>query len=68
MQVKDSNRVSGHGRIECPFYEEIDAILGTRAASTPPNLLESSMSASGTQGLSGEEHVYKRLSTQLRIV
>ena len=26
----------------CPFYEEIDAILGTRAASSPAVLLESS--------------------------
>lgn len=26
----------------CPFYDEIDEILGTRAASAPPTLLESS--------------------------
>ena len=45
MQVKDSNRISGSGRISCPFFEEIDAILGTRAASQPPALLESAGTA-----------------------
>lgn len=45
MQVKDSNRISGRGRISCPFYDEIDAILGTRAASQPPALLESADTA-----------------------
>lgn len=38
--MKDSNRVSGKGRSSCPFYDEIDNILGTRAASQPPTLLE----------------------------
>ena len=42
MQIKDGNRKTGQGRIVCPFYEEIDAILGTRAASAPLTLLESS--------------------------
>ena len=50
MQVKDSNRVTGQGRSTCPFYEEIDAILGTRAASTPLTLLESSSNADDTDG------------------
>ena len=45
VQVKDSNRISGRGRISCPFFEEIDAILGTRAASQPPALLESAGTA-----------------------
>ena len=40
-QVKDSNRVSGTGRSSCPYYDEIDAILGTRAASQPIVLLDS---------------------------
>ena len=40
-QVKDVNDVSGTGRITCPFYEEINNILGTRAASSPPQLLDS---------------------------
>ena len=42
--MKDSNRVSGTSRTSCPFYDEIDAILGTRAASTPAVLLESGSS------------------------
>ena len=40
--MRDANRVSGNSASTCPFYEEIDAILGTRAASTPAVLLESS--------------------------
>ena len=32
--------MSGRGRKSCPFYEEIDAILGTRAASEPPVVLD----------------------------
>ena len=39
--LKYSNRVSGMSRKTCPFYDEVDAILGTRAASTPAVLLES---------------------------
>ena len=37
--MNDSNRKTGQGS---PFYEELDAILGTRTASAPPTLLESS--------------------------
>ena len=45
MQVKDSNRISGRGRASCRLFDEIDAILGTRAASQPPALLESAGTA-----------------------
>ena len=34
--------MSGKGRTTCPFYEEVDAILGNRAASCPAVLLDSS--------------------------
>lgn len=40
-QVKYSNRVSGRGRSSCPYYDEINAILGTRAASQPIVLVDS---------------------------
>ena len=40
--MKDGNGVSGNGRISRPFYSEIDGILGTRAASQLPAMLESS--------------------------
>ena len=39
--MKDSNNISGQGRKPVPFYEELDAVLGTRAASTPPVVLDS---------------------------
>ena len=48
--MKDNNDVTGRGRITCPFYDEIDAILGTRAASRPPVLLDS-----GKEGVAVEE-------------
>ena len=40
--MKDGNRVSGTDRKDCPYYEEFDSVLGTRAATEPPVLLESS--------------------------
>ena len=39
--MKDGNNVSGGGRLTCPFYEELDAILGHRAASCPPIIVDS---------------------------
>lgn len=39
--MKDSNNLTGRGRSSCPFYEELDTILGSRAASSPPVLLDS---------------------------
>ena len=41
VKVKDGNYISGKGRVTCPLYEEIDQILGTRAASSPPVVLDS---------------------------
>ena len=43
--MKDRNNVSGTGRGTCPWYEEVDAILGTRAASCPPVVLDSGVSS-----------------------
>ena len=60
-QVKDANRVSGQGRSTCPWYDELDAILGTRAASSPPVVLESSTTSSADASVtSGTSmlHVY----------
>ena len=39
--MKDNNRRLGKGRAGCPYFEELDAILGSRAASELPLLLES---------------------------
>ena len=54
--MKDSNRKSGSGRSGCPYFEELDAILGSRAASQPPLLLDS---ASGPSTRPDLEGVYK---------
>ena len=47
LQVKDGNNVSGRGRKSTPFYEEIDAILGYRAASQPMVLIGSGNAETG---------------------
>ena len=39
--MKDGNNVSGTSRKSFPYYEDIDSILGNRAASCPPTLLDS---------------------------
>ena len=41
VKVKDANKISGKERVICPLYDEIDAILGNRAASSPPIVIES---------------------------
>lgn len=42
-EAKDSNQRSGRGRITCPFYEELDRILGDRPSVQPLELLDSSV-------------------------
>ena len=39
-QVKDENNITGTNRKSCPFYE-LDSVLGTRAASSSPILIDS---------------------------
>ena len=45
-KVKDIRRKSGEGAATCPFLEELDEVLGTRAASAPVELIESTASTS----------------------
>lgn len=39
--MKDGNNKSGTNKTTCPLFDEIDEILGTRAASCPPRVVES---------------------------
>ena len=41
-KTKDNNRQTGNNRHSCPYYNKIDAIIGTRPMSTPPIVLQSS--------------------------
>ena len=45
-KLRDSNRRSGRGRADFPFYSIIDGVLGTRPATQPMNLLSSTSSNS----------------------
>ena len=47
-------RKSGEGAATCPFYEKLDGILGTRAASAPVELIESSGSTSNADLVLGK--------------
>ena len=40
-EIKDHNGVSGNEAKSFPYYDRLDEILGTRAASTPPVVVES---------------------------
>ena len=40
-KTKDNNRQTGNNRHNCPYYKEIDAVMGTRPVSEPPVVLES---------------------------
>ncbi|KAK7912491.1 hypothetical protein WMY93_012702 [Mugilogobius chulae] len=40
-EAKDSNNRSGRGRVTCPFYDELDRILGDKPSVTPIELLDS---------------------------
>ncbi|KAI8490389.1 hypothetical protein Bbelb_316570 [Branchiostoma belcheri] len=47
-KCKKKNNRSGNGRTSCPFYQELDVVLGTRPATEPSFLLETT----------GHEHQY----------
>ncbi len=42
-EAKDSNQRSGRGRVTCPFYEELERILGDKPSVQPLELLDSSV-------------------------
>jgi len=39
IKIKDHNNVSGNNRENWPYFEQLDAILGTRPSSVPITLL-----------------------------
>ena len=40
-KVKDHNNITGNNQENWPFFDQLDAILGTRASSAPVTLLQS---------------------------
>ena len=54
-QVKDENNVTGTDRKSCSFFDKLDSVLGTGAASCPPVLIDSSVGV-GQDGSSTPGH------------
>ena len=55
-KVKDGNRISGNGADKYfPFFDDTDAIIGTRATSEPPILLDSGIPENFRDSVSGHE-------------
>ncbi|XP_076738760.1 uncharacterized protein LOC143417001 [Maylandia zebra] len=42
-EAKDINKRSGRGRVTCPFYDELDRILGDKPSCQPIELIDSSI-------------------------
>ena len=56
-KVKDIRRKSGEGAATGPFFDELDGVLGTRPASDPVELIESSASTSTMDLVTGKLQV-----------
>ena len=68
--VKDHNNVTGNNKITCPFFDELDTVLGHRPASVPSLVLDASTGGSSLEpteqaedddseyGMSYMQHVY----------
>ncbi|KAG7501141.1 hypothetical protein JOB18_040782 [Solea senegalensis] len=56
-KAKDSNKGSGKGRTACPFFEEIDAVVGGRPAYCPGSrdVSDNMEPSNGEETLNGEE-------------
>ena len=54
-KTKDNNRQTGNNRHNCPYYNEIDAVMGTRPVSTPPVVLQSDTASVEIMPQSSEE-------------
>ncbi|XP_021168890.2 uncharacterized protein LOC110367413 isoform X2 [Fundulus heteroclitus] len=48
-EAKDINKRSGHGRVTCPFYEELDSVLGDKPRVQPPYLVDSCFAEEKTE-------------------
>uniref|UniRef100_A0A3Q3IDP8 Myb/SANT-like DNA-binding domain-containing protein n=1 Tax=Monopterus albus TaxID=43700 RepID=A0A3Q3IDP8_MONAL len=48
-ETKDLNKRSGHGRVTCPFYDELDHILGDKPSCQPIELLDSCSTVSAEE-------------------
>ena len=51
MNVKDHNKRSGNNKVTCPYYDEIDAVLGHRPASAPSRVLDASAGGTSAEPL-----------------
>ena len=49
--------MSGKGRKQCSYFDELDEILGTRAASEPPIVLQTIPSGAGREQNGNRTHI-----------
>ena len=62
-KTKDNNRQTGNNRHNCPYYKEIDAVIGTRPVSEPPLVVQSDTVSEDQQPLMDDS--YQGISEEL---
>ena len=65
VQIKDHNNVSGNNRENWTYFDQLDAILGTRPSSAPVTLLQSGSSSAIIQSQEIDCKLYAFLSMSL---
>lgn len=65
VQIKDHNNVSGNNRENWTYFDQLDAILGTRPSSAPVTLLQSGSSSAIIQSQEIDCKLYAFLSISL---
>ena len=65
-KVKDNNRKSGsEGNTSFIYFDDIDSVLGTRAASEPPVLMDSGIGSSIVDISEGKFHFWSNIQSCL---
>ena len=63
-KTKDNNDQSGRGRKICRYYEELEKIIGSRAAVSPPQLLESTGISVGSENEDDDDSIIDNINSQ----
>ena len=63
-KAKDNNDQSGGGRKICRYYEELETIIGSRAAVSPPQLLESTGISVGSENEDDDDSIIDNINSE----